>query len=65
MAVVFWTDQALADIQLHYNFIAINSEWAARRIANKIIDKGDSLAQWPNKGRQIPELNDPRYREIF
>jgi len=37
----------------------------ARKFGNILIDKALSLSSFPERGRVVPELNDPSVREII
>ena len=37
----------------------------AKQVVEEIINKSDYLKDYPNMGRVIPELNNPRIRELI
>ena len=60
---VIWSPRALervADIGVH---IAADRPEAARRWVEGLFDAARSLTKFPRRGRQVPELNRPEYRE--
>jgi toxin ParE1/3/4 len=61
---VILTPQALEDLQQIVSFIARDNPERARSFGNELIDKALSLATLPQRGRVMPELNDPDVREI-
>jgi toxin ParE1/3/4 len=46
-------------------YIALDSPAAARRLAADAVRAGESLSELSERGRVVPELNDPRYRELL
>lgn len=46
-----WLEDALADLEAAYDYIAIDNPQAAERIFRQIRDAVRSLAQQPNRGR--------------
>ena len=51
---VVWTFSALADIEGIRRYIGNFNPHAARDVAERIIETGNSLATFPNRGRQVP-----------
>ncbi len=51
MARVVWRNEALADLDRIAAYIEQFDDTAARRIVQRLIDCGDSLAVFPNRGR--------------
>jgi toxin ParE1/3/4 len=51
---VFWTASALADLDGIRRYIANFNPYAARVMADRIIEAGDSLASFPHRGRSVP-----------
>ncbi len=49
--MVIWAPWALSDIKTAWDYIAMDSEPAADRVASAIQVAGDSLIQFPNRGR--------------
>ncbi len=61
---VFWTERAIERISEIAQYIAQDSHMAAERWAEKIIQKMESLSEFPKAGRKVPELNKKEYREL-
>ena len=62
---VVWTEQAwerLAEIE---EFIARDRPDAAPNFIDKLVDRGDTLAKHPNRGRRLPEIPDSGLRELI
>lgn len=54
MARVIWSRQALRDLELIHSYIAQFDSDAAARIVNALVDAGDGLENFPNRGRPAP-----------
>jgi plasmid stabilization system protein ParE len=46
-------------------YIALASPAAAHRLAMAVVAAADSLSELSERGRSVPELDDPLYRELF
>jgi toxin ParE1/3/4 len=62
--MVIWTLRARADLKAIHDYIAKDSRQNAKRVAHEIRRKAEALAEPPRLGRKVPELNDPKLREI-
>jgi toxin ParE1/3/4 len=51
MARVIWSPQALRDLDLILGYVSQFDSAAAVRIVNALVDAGDSLEAFPNRGR--------------
>jgi len=65
MAEVRWTPQALDDLEAICLFIARDAPSVAAVFAQRAFDATERLADFPESGRIVPEMNDPNFREIF
>jgi toxin ParE1/3/4 len=48
-----------------YNYIAQDSGFYAKKVVNDIVDKSDYLANFPNLGRKVEEMDDDNLREVI
>lgn len=62
---VFWTKEALINLQQIEDFISIDNQEAAIRLSDKLILLTKDLGKSPRKGRIVPELLIDRIREII
>lgn len=62
---VILTPQSLADLRVIVRRIALNDPERAKAYGNLLIDRALSLSTFPERGRVVPELNDPSVREII
>ncbi|WP_374516599.1 type II toxin-antitoxin system RelE/ParE family toxin [Brevundimonas sp.] len=53
MRRVIWTDQARSDLIAIGQYIEGFSPGAARRVAAGLIELGESLCEFPDRGRQV------------
>jgi toxin ParE1/3/4 len=51
---VVWTFSALTDLECIRRYIANFNPYAARDMADRIIEAGNSLATFPYRGRRVP-----------
>ncbi len=65
MAVLIWTEPALAELRALHAFIARDSGRYADRVVDRIVETVDRLTAFPASGRRVPESNDPALREVI
>jgi plasmid stabilization system protein ParE len=64
MVTINWTEPAIEDLRAIRDYIARDSRVYAQKLVDEAFDKADILSEWPNRGRRIPEENDPAVREL-
>src|SRR5271154_173562 len=64
MAEIIWTDPAAEDLAEIAEYIARDKPDAAANFVGKLLNSVDQLADFPLKGRVIPEFESERYREL-
>jgi len=62
---VVWTETAFSDLEQVVTHIAKDSSRYAAAFAREALKASRSLAQFSNRGREVPEFCDPNVREIF
>ena len=62
---VVWTEQAWERLLEIEDFVAGDNPRAAARLVDRLIDRGQTLAQHPNRGRRLPELPRSGLRELI
>ena len=62
---VILTPQAQDDLRQIVSYIARDSPEHARAFGNILVDTALSLGTQPERGRVVPEQDDPAVREIF
>jgi toxin ParE1/3/4 len=62
---VIWSDEALNDLETIYDFLAENSETAARRIIENILSRSGQLESFPESGaKHTTKSNDKMYHYL-
>lgn len=65
MAEVIWTTVATKELEDIGFYLEAYSEYYAKAIVKKIYSKVGTLTKFTMLGRVIPEVNDPKFREII
>jgi addiction module RelE/StbE family toxin len=65
MVEIRWTDQALQDINNIAEFISKDSISYAKIQVNLFFEEVETLSQFPERGRVVPELQKKRIRELI
>jgi toxin ParE1/3/4 len=61
--VLVWSPEAIEDIEAIAAYIERDSPWYARAVASKIVETAESIPEYPELGRMVPEIDDPVIRE--
>ena len=64
MGQVIWSPSALDDVDAIAEYIARDSVDRAALFVARLLEATDRLAEFPDSGRVISEINDPSCREI-
>lgn len=62
---VTWTETAWNDLEEVADYIAKDSPHYAAAFVREVRDAARSLAYLAERGRAVPEFNDPNVRELF
>ena len=62
--MVTWSQPAKVDLRSIHDFIAHDSSYYAKKVAQDIREKTDILDQLPRAGRKVAELNQDHIREL-
>lgn len=65
MAELIWSERAIRDLDSIGEYIAMDSEYAAKKFIKELIKKANILSIHPGKGRPIPEKIPGNYRQIL
>ena len=60
---VVWTEEALRSLEQTLDYVALDSEANARRVGAEFLRAVRLIARFPQLGRVVPEVGDPRLRE--
>ena len=56
--------RAIKDIESVVRYISLDDTEIARKFAHRLIEKTKELKVFPEKGRIVPEFNDPNIRQL-
>ncbi len=62
---VIWTAEAIEQLKEIDAYISQNSPETAAKFIDLLFARGDSLAEFPQSGRKVPEYNLEDYRELI
>lgn len=62
---VAWTETAWRDLERIADYIAEDSPGYAAALVRRIRDRARSLEEMTERGRVVPEFDDPRVRELL
>lgn len=62
---IIWTNEVYEDIESTAEYILKDSPFYASAFVEEVLLVGKSLKQLPERGRQVPEVNDNDVREVF
>lgn len=60
-----WSPEAIEDIESIASYIERDSAWYAKAVASKIVETAETIPDFPELGRIVPEVGDPAIRERF
>jgi toxin ParE1/3/4 len=63
--VVKWSNPAKFDLKQIRDYIARDSKFYAQKVSQEIVEKFEKLNLFPEVGRVVPEIEDPRIRELL
>ena len=63
--MVKWATPAKKDLKKIYDYIANDSKYYAKNVAQNIVAKTEELEKFPEIGRVVPEIGDSNVRELF
>ena len=58
-----WSPEALEDIESIATYIERDSAWYAKAVVAKIVETAETIADFPELGRIVPEIADAAIRE--
>jgi toxin ParE1/3/4 len=62
---VIWSEESLINIERIAEYIARDSLYYSRIVANQIFTAGESLHENPKRGSMVVELGNPNIKELF
>jgi toxin ParE1/3/4 len=58
-----WSPEAIEDVEAIAAYIERDSAWYAKAVVSKLIETAESIPEYPQLGRIVPELGDANIRE--
>lgn len=62
---IFWTKEALLRLQEIEEYISRDNSVAAIEFVDKLISVAETIVDYPEKGRVVPELSIEKIREVL
>lgn len=62
---VVWSNRALRSLAAIHNHISRESSDVANRVVDRILERGDHLAEFPSLGRRVDRYRRPGVRELI
>ena len=63
--MVKWSLPARNDLKQIYDYIAKDSKYYAKNVAQNLVQKTELLEEFPEMGRVVPEIGEDNVRELF
>lgn len=63
--MVRWSIPAKNDLKQIFDYILKDSKHYADKVTYDIIERSESLQDFPQMGRMVPEIEDPSIREVL
>lgn len=63
--MVKWSKPAKLDLKQIHDYIARDSKFYAQKVSLEIVEKSEKLNSFPEVGRVVPEIADPKIRELL
>jgi toxin ParE1/3/4 len=63
--MVKWSVPARNDLKQIHDYIAKDSKYYSRRVIQEIVAKTETLTDFPEIGRIVPEISDQNIRELI
>lgn len=60
-----WSPEAIEDIESIASYIERDSPWYAKAVVSKIVETAETIPEFPEIGRIVPEVGDQAIRERF
>jgi plasmid stabilization system protein ParE len=58
-----WSPEAIEDIKAIATYIERDSPWYAKSVVSRLVETAESIPEYSELGRIVPEIGDPSIRE--
>lgn len=65
MVDIYWTDESKSWLKEIYDYIAIDNQTNAKKVVESIIDRAESLKEFPSIGQRLLDWPDHEIRMIL
>lgn len=62
---IVWTGRAREDLKAIVQYIKSDNPKAAQTFGFRLIKEAESVMEFPQRGRVVPEINDPLIHEVI
>jgi len=62
---ITWSPLAIKRLKEIFDYISVGSPSSANKFIDRIFEKVESLTEYPQRGRKVPEANREEIREVF
>lgn len=62
---IIWSPLSVERLEEIFRYISIDNHSTAKKFVDKIFSKVETLAEYPQRGRKVPEANREEIREVF
>lgn len=62
---IIWSPLSFDRLESIYDFVSTEDQIAAKNLTNRIFKRVESLSNYPERGRKVPEINRAEIREVF
>lgn len=63
--MVKWSHPARDDLRAIHDYISLDSRFYAKKVVRDIVETAETIRDFPERGRIVPEVNEPGVREVF
>lgn len=63
--LVVWSPEAIEDLEAIAKYIERDSAWYAKAVVSRVVETAESITEFPELGRVVPEIGDSTIRERF
>lgn len=62
---ILWSPLSVERLEEIFEYISKNNSQAAQKMVSRIFKKVETLSEYPERGRKVPEVKREEIREVF